>query len=261
VSVDTRGVLRVDDAERIRTVTLDRPDARNAFNDAMYDAVRDALLDAQTDPGIAVVVVTGAPGAFSAGQDLAEMAKRPRYDDGERHGFPPFIEALESFDKPLVAAVNGVAVGIGLTMLAHCDLVLVGESARLRAPFVGLGITMEAGSSYTLPRRIGWQETAHLVFTGAWLDSQRAVDVGLAWRRVPDDALFDETIAVAREIAAMPVSGLVATKRVLLGAKVEGSRAARAREDAEIAALAGGPAQREALAAFREKRPADFTNL
>lgn len=262
MSVDTRGVLKIEDSERIRTVTLDRPDALNAFNDAMYDAVRDALADAEDDPAIACVVVTGAgERAFSAGQDLGEMAKRPRYDDGEPHGFVPFIERVESFEKPLIAAVNGLAIGIGTTFLAHCDIVLAAQSARFRAPFVGLGITMEAGSSYNLPQRIGWQETAHAVLTGAWMDASRAEEVGLVWKRVPDLHLVDETMAVARDIAAMPVSGLRATKRLLLAAKVEHSRAARAREDAEILKLSGGPAQREALAAFREKREPDFTDL
>lgn len=261
MSVDTRGAVAIDDRDRVRTVTLDRPDARNAFNDAMYDAVRDALLDAQDDPDLAVVVVTGAPGAFTAGQDLGEMAEPPRHDDGERHGFTPFMEALESFEKPLVAAVNGVAVGIGTTMLAHCDLVLAAESARFRIPFVSLGITLEAGSSYTLARRIGWPETAHAAFTAAWIDSARAVEIGLAWRRVPDDRLLEETAALAREIAAMPVASLRATKRLMLATRVEGARAARGREDREIATLVRGPAHHEALRAFREKRPADFTNL
>ena len=254
--------VRVDDEGRVRILTLDRPEALNAFNDAMYDGVRDGLIEAQEAKGVACVVVTGAGDrAFSAGQDLGEMANRPAHDDGERHGFPPFIEVVEAFEKPLLAAVNGLAIGIGTTMLAHCDLVLAADSARFRMPFVSLGITLEAGSSYNLPGRIGWQETAHAAFTASWIDSARAVEIGLAWKRVPDDKLMEETMAVANDIAAMPISGLRATKRVLLGAKVEHSKAARAREDKEILGLAGGPAQREALAAFREKRPADFTSL
>lgn len=252
----------VENRDRVRLLALNRPDSLNAFNDAMYDGVRDALLEAQEAKGVGCVVVTGSGDrAFSAGQDLGEMAQRPTYDDGQRHGFVPFIEVVESFEKPLVAAVNGLAIGIGVTMLAHCDLVLAADSARFRIPFVSLGITLEAGSSYNLPQRIGWQETAHAAFTGAWIDAARAVEVGLAWKRVPDDKLIEETITVASEIAAMPISGLRATKRLLLAAKTEHSKAARAREDAEILGLAGGPAQREALRAFREKRPADFTSI
>lgn len=258
----TGDAVLVEDRERVRIVTLNRPDALNAFNDAMYDGVHGALIDATEAKGVACVVVTGTGDrAFSAGQDLGEMAQRPTHDDGQRHGFVPFIEVVESFEKPLLAAVNGLAIGIGTTMLAHCDLVICSDSARFRAPFVSLGITMEAGSSYNLPQRIGLQETAHAMFTGAWIDAARAVEIGLAWKRVPDDKLMEEAMAVADEIATMPVGGLRATKRLLLGAKVEHSKAARAREDAEILGLAGGPAQREALAAFREKRPADFTNL
>lgn len=255
-------VVVIEDRGRVRQLTLNRPEALNSFNDAMYDGVRDALLGAQADRGMACVVVTGAgEKSFSAGQDLGEMAKPPRYDDGERHGFLSFIEVAETFEKPLIAAVNGLAVGIGTTMLAHCDIVLAAESARFRVPFAGLGITMEAGSSYNLPTRMGWQHTAHAVFTSSWIDSAAALEAGLVWKVVPDDQLAKEAATLADEIAAMPVTTLQATKRVLLGAKVEASKAARAREDAEIAALAGGPAQREALAAFREKRPADFTNL
>lgn len=254
--------VTVDDRRRVRVVTLDRPDALNAFNDDMYDGVRGALADAESAPGVACVVITGAGDrAFSAGQDLGEMASRPKHDDGARHGFVPFIETLERFDKPLLAAVNGLAIGIGTTMLAHCDIVLASDTARFRVPFVGLGITMEAGSSHNLPQRIGWQETAHAVFTGAWMDAARAVEVGLAWKRVPPDKLMEETAVIADEIAAMPISGLRATKRLLLATRVELSAAARAREDAAILSLAGGPAQREALAAFREKRPADFTTI
>ncbi len=254
-------VLDVQDRGRVRLLTLNRPDALNSFNDALYDAVRDALLAAQDDSAVACVVITGEGRAFSSGQDLGEMAQRPKYDDNERHGFLPFIEVVESFEKPLIAAVNGLAIGIGTTMLAHCDLVVAAESARFRMPFVGLGITMEAGSSYTMPRRIGWQETAYSVLTGSWMDVNRAEEVGLVWRRVPDLHLMDEAMKVADEIARMPVSGLRATKRLLLAAKVEHSKAAREREDAEILELSGGPAQREALAAFREKREPDFTGL
>ena len=261
MKVDTRGVIKVEDGNRIRLVTLDRPEARNAFNDAMYDAVRDALVDAAADPSIAVVVVTGAEGAFTGGQDLGEMAKRPAHDDGLPHGFQPFIAALEALEQATVAAVNGVAAGAGRTMLAHCDLVLVAAGVRLRAPFISLGITMEAGSSVTLPALIGWQETAHALFTASWIDAERAVEIGLAWKAEPPGRLLGEAMAVAADIAKMPVAGLVATKRVMLAGRLDAVRAARAREDAAILGLAGGPAQREALRAFRERRQPDFTNL
>ncbi|MCP4004571.1 MAG: enoyl-CoA hydratase/isomerase family protein [bacterium] len=253
--------LRVEDEGRIRLLTLDRPDALNAFDDQLYDAVGDALRDAASDPGIATVVVTGAGRAFSAGQDLAEMANPARHPAGERHGFQPFIETVESFPKPLLAAVNGIGVGIGLTFLPHCDLVLIARGARLRAPFASLGVTVEAGNSALLPERVGWQNAAHLLYTANWIDAERAVEIGLAWRVCEPDELLPQTLEVAREIAAMPIDSLVATKQLVLDTRLEQVRAARARENSRFAKLVGGPANREALAAFKEKRAPDFTKL
>jgi enoyl-CoA hydratase/carnithine racemase len=254
-------LLLLEDRGRVRTFTLNRPLQLNAFNDALYDAFAAALRDAADDPAVAVVVVTGAGRAFSAGQDLGELNNRPRYDDDRLHGFQPFMDVLEAFPKPLIAAVNGIGVGIGLTMLLHCDLVLVAEGARLRAPFVNLGVTAEAASTVLMPLRIGWQQTAHLLYTAAWLPAARAVEIGLAWRCVSDDRLMAETREVAAGIAAMPIAALVATKKLLLAARLDGVRAGRLRENRAFAALEGGPANLEALAAFREKRPPDFSRV
>jgi enoyl-CoA hydratase/carnithine racemase len=258
---DGRGVLRSEARGGVRLLTLDRPGSLNAFNDDLYDAVREGLADAAARDDVKVVVVTGNGRAFSAGQDMAELERARSHDDGAPHGFPPFIETVEAFPKPLVAAVNGLGVGIGLTLLPHCDIVLIADGARLRAPFVSLGVTAEAGSTALLPARIGWQAAAHLLYTAAWMDAAEAVACGLAWRACPPDALLDEALALAAQIAAMPMDSLVATKRLLLDARLDAVRAARAREDVRFAALLGGPANREALAAFRERRPPDFTRL
>ena len=134
----------------VALLTMNRQNKRNAFNDRQYDDLRDALADAQADDTIKVAVITGAPGAFSAGQDLSEMGTARTYHDGKPHGFGPFVDRLTNFDQPLLAAVNGVGVGIGLTMLLHCDIVYMAQSARLRAPFVSLGLVPEAGSSFLL---------------------------------------------------------------------------------------------------------------
>ncbi len=254
-------VLRVEDQDRVRVLTLDRPDQLNAFNDALYDAVREALEEAARRPDIAVAVITGAGRAFSAGQDLAELGRPPTHDDGARHGFQPFIEVVESFPKPLVAAVNGVGVGIGLTLLLHCDLVLIAQGARLQAPFVRLGVTAEAGSTVLLPALIGWQESAHLLYTASFMDAARSVEVGLAWKMCPPEALLDQTMEVAAAMAAMPVTSLETTKRLLLDARLDAVRAARARELPAFIGLVGGPANREAMRAFQEKRTPDFTHL
>ncbi len=255
------GELRVEDGGRVRLLTLDRPSALNAFNDGLYDGVRRALEEATRDPDIATVVITGTGRAFSAGQDLGEMAKPVRHGDGEPHGFIPFIEVVEAFPKPLIAAVNGIGVGIGLTLLPHCDLVLIARGARLRAPFVSLGVTAEAGSSFLLPARMGWQNTAHLFYTASWLDAEEAVAAGLAWRACEPEELLDEAMAVAREIAVMPVESLIATKTLLVEARLDAVRQARERENGCFARLVGGPANREALAAFSERREPDFTRL
>lgn len=259
--LDTRGVLRVSDDDGVRLVVLDRPDALNAFNDDLYDAARDALADAATSSDVSVVVLTGGGRAFTAGQDLGELAQPRRHHDGRPHGFPPFIEVVEAFPKPLIAAVNGIAVGIGLTLLPHCDLVLMSETARLRAPFVSLGVTAEAGSTELLPGLIGWQRTAELLYTARWVEADVAQAWGLAARVCPPDDLIDEAMTLARAIAAMPLASLIATKELLLAARLDAVRAARSRENARFAALAGGPANREAIAAFRERRPPDFRSL
>jgi enoyl-CoA hydratase/carnithine racemase len=206
-------------------------------------------------------VITGAGRAFTAGQDLGELGNLPTYDDGKPHGFLPFIESLSSFPKPLLAAVNGVGVGIGLTMLPHCDIVMIAEGARLQAPFVRLGVTVEAGNSFMLPLAVGRQDAAHLLFTAEFIDATTAVDIGLAWKVCAPEALLDDTLAIAQTIAAMPVASLTATKQLLLDARLDAVRAARTREDPVFASLTGGPANREALRAFREKRDPDFSQL
>ncbi|MBT7157655.1 MAG: enoyl-CoA hydratase/isomerase family protein [Rhodospirillaceae bacterium] len=254
-------LVKVRDRNRVRLLTLNRPDALNAFNDDVYDAATAALKEAAAAPDLAVVVITGQDRAFSAGQDLGELGSPRLHDDGLRHGFQPFIEVVEAFPKPLIAAVNGIGVGIGLTLLPHCDMVLMAEEARLKAPFVDLGVTTEAGSSFLLPAMIGWAATAHILYTAPWIDADYAVEIGLAWRQVPDEQLMEETMEMAEFIAQNPIPSLVATKQLLLAARLDATRHARERENEAFGRLVGAPANREAIAAFKEKRPADFTRL
>ncbi len=254
-------VLRIDTADRIRTLTFNRPDQLNSMNDALYEAVADALHEASADDGIAVVILTGEGRAFCAGQDLGEMEKPVRHADGKQHGFRRFREALEVFDKPLVAAVNGLGVGIGLTMLPYCDFVAMDETARLRAPFATLGVTVEAGNSFLLPVTVGWANAARILFTAEWVPAAKALDIGLAHEIAPEGKVLDVARAYAAPIAGMPVASLVTTKRLMLAARNDMVRAAHNREQIAFEELARGPANREALAAFREKRQADFSNL
>ncbi len=257
----TEPVVTIEDSDRVRLVTLNRPAALNAFNDAQYDGARQALEYARRRDDIAAVVITGAGRAFSAGQDLAELIDQPVHADGAAHGFAPFIDTLAGFEKPLIAAVNGLGVGIGLTLLPHCDLVLMAESARLKAPFAALGVTAEAASTYLLPSLVGWQNAASVLLRGEWVSAAEAKEMGLAWRVLPDGELLEETMAIARQIAAQPIPSLIATKRTMLAARAAQVAAARAAETAEFEKLRGGPANQEAVAAFREGRPPDFTKL
>jgi len=241
----------------VAVVTMNRPRQRNAFNERMWHEMRETLGELLEDHGIRAVVVTGAPGAFSAGQDLGEM----NIERDTEPGFPAFMDLLCAFDKPLIAAVNGVGVGIGLTFLLHCDIVYIAEGARLRAPFVPLGVVPEAASSYLLPLIVGFQRAAEVLFTADFIEAPRAVELGIASRMLPLDQLLPAVRAKAAEIARQPIGALRHTKRLLLATRAEQVRAARAREDQAFAERIGCPENLEAITAFFEKRPPDFSKL
>lgn len=253
--------IRVETTGRVQIITLNRPDALNAFNDEMYKAVGDALRAAATNSDVSVVVITGTGRAFSAGQDLGEMGDSSRREQGIVARFPDFISAAATFPKPLLAAVNGIGVGIGLTLLPHCDLVYMSDKARLRAPFAPLGVTVEAGNSYLLPEVLGWANAANILFTGKWIEASEAKEIGLVFQVSEADRLMGDVMDKAEEIAAMPLVSLVATKKLMIEHRSEGFKKARASEDKAFARLTGAPANREAIAAFMEKREPDFSNL
>jgi enoyl-CoA hydratase/carnithine racemase len=243
-------LVEVTDADGVRVIRWNRPEALNAFNDEVWDATRDALAAAQADPELRCVVVTGSGRAFTAGQDLGEMTAPPDHGDDQLHGYRGLIPVLEAFDKPLLAAVNGLGLGIGATILPHCDIVWIAEGARLKVPFVTLGVTTEAAGSLLLPQRMGWQAASHFIFTADWLSAEDAVACGLAWKVCAPDRLLDDVMAVARQIGAMPVDSLQTTKRLMVAARAESVRAAREREDAEFVRMVGSQANQEALAQF-----------
>jgi enoyl-CoA hydratase/carnithine racemase len=222
----------------VRVLTLDRPHALNAFDSPLYRAAGAALDAARADDGVKVVVITGAGRAFSAGQDLAEMA-RLAAGEAVDSGFPVLLDALQAFDKPLIAAVNGAAVGIGFTMLPHCDLVLAAETARFRTPFAEMGVPPEAASSLLFPARMGWQRAAEVLFTSPWLGAAEAVECGIALRVVPADELLPEALALADAIADAPLVALRAIKATMLAGRADAVAAARAREEAAFAQLLG----------------------
>jgi enoyl-CoA hydratase/carnithine racemase len=254
-------VLLSQDHGRVRVLTLNRPDQLNAMSDPLYDAITKALADAQADTAINAVILTGAGRAFCAGADLGQMANRPVYPKGERHGFQPFIEAVETFSKPLIAAVNGLGVGIGMTVLPYCDRVIMDERARVRTPFVALGVTAEAGSSVLLVSMIGPAAAADVLLTGRWVHAPEALVLGLAHEIAPSGDVVTVALRYAEAFQKAPVTSLVATKSLLMAGRLELGRAARKREDVLFGQLEGGPANKEALAAFREKREPDFSGI
>lgn len=247
--------------QHVAVLTFNRPKQKNAFNTKMYDEARDALRAAQQDPRVGAVVVTGAGDAFSAGQDLGEMADLAQHGTDEPHGFPGFMDCLCQFDKPLLAAVNGVGVGIGFTMLLQCDVVFMATNARLRAPFLPLGVVPEAASSYLLPVVVGWQHAAEILLTADWVDAARAVEIGIGRYLVSPQELMPATMAMAHRIAAQPPGATQATKRLLIATRAEQIRAARAREDAVFAERVGNEENMEAVMAFLQKRTPDFSRF
>jgi enoyl-CoA hydratase/carnithine racemase len=262
-ALDRPGLVRVVDGDRVRTITLDRVDALNAFNEALYDAVTDALLHSAEDPGVAVVLLTGTGRAFCAGTDLLEMAARgsdPDFKPGV-HGFPGLIDALIAFPKPLIIAVNGLGLGIGTTILGFADLAFMSTAARLKCPFTSLGVSPEAASSFTFPALLGRQNATWVLMSSEWIEAEEAQSIGLVWKVTEPDALMPEAQRYAALLAAKPISSLVHTKAAIVAPFREQIDAARTRESASFAELMGGPANAEALAAFAEKRPADFTRL
>jgi enoyl-CoA hydratase/carnithine racemase len=256
---DETCVLRELDDEGVLLVTLNRPHKKNAFHEEQWDALAECLDDARQNPAVAVLVLTGAGGNFSSGVDLNSFSgERPKRSDGKLSGYHACVDSLFAFDKPLLAAVAGVAIGGGCTISVASDIVYVGESVRMRLPFANLGLVPEIGSSYTLQAAIGRQRASELMFTAEWIDAARAVEMGLAARCYPDDRLLDETLAKAREIAQWPVSSLQAIKQTMQVAHRQGIDAARKVEDEAMMRLAGSPENIEAITAFLQKREPDF---
>lgn len=226
-------MLRSQDKDRVRLLTLARPASLNAFSRDLYVAVADALEQAGTDPGTSVVILTGEGRAFSAGVDLHELAARKQNaDSSARPEFDRLVDALVSFPKPLICAVNGVAVGVGATILGLADLVLMSTTARIQLPFAKRAVAPEAASTFTFPHTVGRQTTAWLMFSASWMSAEESHAAGLAWRVVDPDLLLAESWQVAREIAAQPIDALMQIKRLLRAADSEGIRTARQREDA-----------------------------
>jgi len=230
----------------IRTLRMNRPDKKNALTLAMYEAMSAALESADHSPALRCVVIAGAPGAFCAGNDLADFLAMVENAEGLAAPILRFLHALARAQKPLVAAVSGLAVGIGTTMLLHCDHVVAGSDARFSTPFVQLGLVPEAGSSLIGPRRLGHARAFALLAMGRPLDAAAAHAAGIVNTVVAPAEVDAEAMKAAREIAALPAQALAASRALLRGTPDE----IVARIDEEAAEFKRRLASPEARAAF-----------
>ncbi len=253
--------IEVTDDAGLRTIRIARPEKKNALTRAMYAAMGDALRDAATSPAVRAVLITGGSSCFTSGNDVADFKAR-----GDQQAEVPspareFLAALRACPKPVVAAVAGYAIGIGTTLLLHCDLVYAADTAVFRMPFVDLGLCPEGGSSLIVPQRAGALLANELLMLGDAFDSETAVRAGIANAVVPLTDLFRVAEGAARKLAAKPPTALAATKRLLRQAEEARLTAHMTDEFAKFGALLRGPEAIEAVAAFQEKRKPDFSRF
>jgi enoyl-CoA hydratase/carnithine racemase len=211
----------VSDAGGIRTIRMNRPDKRNALTLAMYEAMTVALESANANDAVRCVLIVGVPGAFSAGNDLADFLNAAQSSGGLNRAALRFLPALVRCGKPLVAAVSGVAVGIGTTMLLHCDFVVAGTDARFSTPFVSLGLVPEAASSLLAPLLMGHRRAFEFLVMGRPLNATHAKDFGIANMVVAPQDVDAEALKAAREIAALPPGAVALSRGLMRGATDE----------------------------------------
>lgn len=251
--------IAVDVTGAVMTVRMQRPEKKNALTRAMYTALTDALRQADEDPGVRVVLLRGTDDCFTSGNDITDFMQAPPVDDSSP--VFQFLRAIVTAQTPLVAAVTGPAVGIGTTMLLHCDLVYAGESARLHLPFVNLALVPEAGSSLMLPRMAGHVRAAELLMLGEPFGAATAQEFGLVNAVLPDGEVHARALDVAAKLAAKPPAALRLTKSLLKRsqrAEVEETIAYEARFFAE---RLQSPEAAEAFQAFMERRKPDFSRF
>ena len=238
-------------------VELNRPSKKNAMTGGMYLTLADIFNDAARNDEIRVAVWHGAGDSFCAGNDLEDFLKHPVGPGDSPQA--RLMDALSAFDKPLIAAVHGAAIGGGTTMLTHCDFVYAGESARFQMPFINLALVPEFGTSYSLPARLGYLRAAELILLGQPFDAKRALELGLVTRVVPDQSLLATATATAEQLARKPASALSACKRLMKQASREWLKEAMKVENEEYSTRLRSADTREALTAFLEKRAPEFT--
>jgi enoyl-CoA hydratase/carnithine racemase len=243
----------------VLTITLNRLARKNSITSAMYGAMADAIAQAEADPAIRVVMIQGHETIFSAGNDIGDFQSKP--PAGMDSPVFRFLRGIATFSKPLVAAVCGPAVGIGTTMLFHCDLVYAGDNAAFSMPFVNLGLCPEAASSLLVPQMMGYHRAAEALLLGEPFMAEAAMEVGLVNRVVPPMEANGVARLVALKLAAKPPSSLAETKRLMKKNSQAAVLQQMADEGASFSRMLGEPAAKEAFGAFMDKRKPDFSRL
>jgi len=251
-------LIRSRTEERIAFVELARPEKKNAFTAQMYADLAAALAAADKDARVRAVLLHGSADCFSAGNDVADFLKRPV---GGASPALALFKVLPEVAKPIVAAVGGPAVGIGSTMLLHCDLVYAAPNARFQLPFVPLGIVPEFGSTYLLPLLAGYQRAAELLLLGQPFTAQKAYEVGIVTEVVSGENLFSKAKEAAATLAALPAESIRLTKRLLKKRHGAALAEAIAEETKTFTERLESPEAKEAMSAFLEKRKPDFSRF
>jgi len=241
------------------TLTFNRPDKKNSITAAMYSAMADALQVAQDDAQVRCVVFQGNEAIFSAGNDIADFLNNPPATT-ESPVFR-FLRGIAQFPKPLIAAVCGPAVGIGTTLLFHCDLVYAGDNAAFSMPFVNLGLCPEAASSLLVPQMLGYHRAAEALLLGEPFMAEAALEVGLVNRVLPPLEVAGYAQTAARKMAAKPLTSLIETKRLMKQGQLKQVMAVMAEEGVSFGRMLGEPAAKEAFGAFMERRKPDFSKV
>jgi enoyl-CoA hydratase/carnithine racemase len=243
----------------VMTITLNRVERKNSITSAMYGAMADALASAEADASVRVVVLQGHETVFSAGNDIGDFLNQP--PAGADSPVFRFLHGIAKFPKPLLAAVCGPAVGVGTTMLFHCDLVYAGDNAAFSMPFVNLGLCPEAGSSLLVPQMLGYHRAAEALLLGEPFMAEAALEVGLVNRVLPPTEANAYAQQQARKLAAKPLSSLVETKRLMKKGQHGAVVQQMADEGESFRRMLREPAAREAFTAFMEKRKPDFSKV
>lgn len=245
----------------ILTIEFNRPDKKNSITEAMYQMIADTLKDAQNDAEARVVLLRGKPDIFTAGNDLVDFMNNVSRGNLADRPVAQFMLHLIEIEKPVIAAVTGPAVGIGTTMLLHCDLIYAAENARFSMPFARLGLCPEFASSMLLPQAIGYTKAVEKLFFGEFFSAQEAHEMGLVTRVLPSEDLMSYAYAQAAKLAELPASSLRTTKNLIKSGQKEIVKAHTIEESRYFNAMLSSPEAKEAFSAFFEKRTPDFTKF